>query len=151
MMRNDACKKALILAIIVLFLGIIYIPCISGNIDESIDKEIVNDYEKTPLQVTLIRPENGIYFNDQKILPFFKPLVLCGSISIEVEVEPLSEVERIEFLLNGVLQKVIVGPPWLLTWSLGGWSFSKLTFGIIAYDFYGNQASDEITIWRIFC
>ena len=149
-MQKSIISKGLVVGIIVLIICMSVVPCISGKIDESIEKEIVNDYEKTPLQVTFISPENGIYFNDQKILPFFKPLVLCGSITIVGEVEPWSEVERIELYINGGLEKIIPSPPWTVIWSWRGRSFSKTTFGMIAYDVYGNQSSDEITTWRIF-
>jgi hypothetical protein len=37
------------------------------------------------LEVEIVKPDNGLYLFDNRILPFIKPLIL-GSITIEVEV-----------------------------------------------------------------
>ena len=150
MERRNLVRKGLIVVIILLFIGVNVVPGISENIDESKNIETVDNIEHLPLQVTFIRPENGIYFYDHKILPFPVPLVVCGKITIEAEIEPISELDRVEYYINDGLHQTISAPPWFLIWSWGGIPFSKITFRLIAYDFYGNHASDEITIWTLF-
>jgi len=84
-------------------------------------------------------------------LPFFVPLILCGAITIEVEVIPNDGWAGMEFYLNGVLQQIIIGPGPVYEISLSSWTlFSKINLEVIAFTYDGNSASDEITIWRVF-
>ena len=147
-MRNVCFKKALVVGIIVLFIGMSYIPSISGNIDEPIDKENVNDYENSP-QVTITKPENGMYFNNQKIFPFFVPLILCGVITIVAKVADGCGSDRVEFSINDVIQETVTGPGPEYEFSLTWVPFLKINVKVVAYTFNGT-ATDEITIWRIF-
>jgi len=106
--------------------------------------------KNSSFKVTITKPQNGIYCNNQKILPFFIPLILCGAISIVAEIVPNSSgMDRVEFYINDMPQHTVTGPGpayvWTLTWS----PFSKINVKVIAYTF-NETASDEITIWRIF-
>ncbi len=151
-MHNVMFKNSLVCGIIVLFVGITILPSISGNISEPRDTEITNDVSYSSYQVTFTRPENGIYCNDHKILPFLMPLVLFGKITVELEAEPVDEIDRVEIYINDGIYETITGPgptyEFYCVW--GGEPFSKTNFKAIAYGCDGTQASDEITIWRIF-
>ena len=144
-MRTSYVKNGLIVGVIFLFVGVAVQPSVA-----TVQPKEEIDNEHPLIQVSFMKPEDGIYCNNHKILPFFIPLVLCGKISIDYKVINGNGMERIEFYINNVLQESIPGSGphygWFLSWS----SFSKITFGIKAYDDYGNHASDEITIWRIF-
>lgn len=137
--------------VIVLFIGIGVLPSISGNTSESRNVEIVNDVEH-PLQltVTITYPENGIYCNNQKILPFCVPLVLYGDISMEIEINPLSEVYKVELYIDGELLGTITEHPFEFGNGTFKKPFSRMTVKVIAYGIDGFQDSDEIVIWRIF-
>ena len=149
-MKKKAPFKMEIAFVIVLFIGIGVLPSISGNTSESRNVEIVNDVEH-PLQltVTITYPENGIYCNNQKILPFCVPLVLYGDISLDIEIEPLSGVDKVEFYINGVYLGESTEPPFD-EFDIIINPFSRVTVKVIAYGIDGSQDSDEITIWRIF-
>jgi len=148
-MKKKLLSKMEIAFVIVLFIGIGVLPSISGNTSESRNVEIVNDVEH-PLQltVTITYPGNGIYCNNQKILPFFVPLVLYGNISMAIEIKPLSEVDKVEFYVNGRFLGTITTPPFEFGIIIK--PFSRVTVKVIAYGIDGSQDSDEITIWRIF-
>lgn len=152
-MHNVMFKKSLVCGIFVLFVGITTLPSISGGINESRDTEITNDVTYLPYQVTITSPKNGIYFNNQKILPFLMPLVLRGKITIEGEAEPVEEIDRVEVYINGGLFEIITGSGPTYEFSLdwdGESAFSKINVEVIAYGLDDTQVSDEITIWRIF-
>lgn len=152
MTKKTIFGKGIVVALIVLFVGISVMPSISGNINESGDTEITNDVTYLPYQVTFTSPENGIYRNDQKILPFFVPLAFCGIITVEVEAEPVEEIDRVEIYINDGLHEIITGagPTYESSYVWEGEPFSKINFKAIAYGCDNTQASDEITIWRIF-
>ncbi|UCD13773.1 MAG: hypothetical protein JSW60_09500 [Thermoplasmatales archaeon] len=145
-------KKYLAVAVILLFISVSVIPSISGNINESRNVEIVDNVEHSPLQVTFTRPENGIYCFDKKILPFPVPLILCRNVTVEAEVEPMSEVVRIVIFINYRHHETIESPSpdYKFVYSWGGPPFSKVSFGIEAYGHNGTYANDEIIIRRIF-
>ena len=152
-MKKKSLSKIEIAFVIVFFIGNGVLPSISGNTNESRNVEIVNDVEH-PLQltVTIMYPGNGIYCNNQKILPFCVPLVLYGNISMAIEIKPLSEIDMVEFYINGELLCTITTPPF----EFGNGTipfrkpFSRMTVKVIAYGTDGIQDSDEIVIWRIF-
>lgn len=148
--QSPMLNKTLVIGVIILFFTMCYIPCISGAIDKSRNKETANDYNNSPLEVTITKPQNGIYCNNLKILPFIVPLILCGAISIWAEVVPDdSGMDRIEFYINDLLQETIQGGGPEYEFSLTWGPFSKINVKVIAYTF-NETASDEITIWRIF-
>ncbi len=145
-MRTSGVKNGLIVGVILLFIGIAVQPSIA-----TVQSEEKIDIEHTPLQVTITKPENGIYINNHKVLPFFMPLILCGAVTIKVEVIPNDGWASMEFYLNGVIQEIILGPGPVYEISLSSWTlFSKINLEVIAFTYDGNSASDEITIWRIF-
>lgn len=144
-------RKGIALVVMLLFIGICVTPSICGNIDKSMNIVTIDKFKQSPFQVSFTRPENGIYCFDRKLLPFPVPLIVCGYITVEAEIEPETEVDRIEIFINEGLQEVIDGPgPFDLTWEWGGPPFSKIMFRIQAYGLNATNASDEITIWRIF-
>ena len=106
------------------------------------------------ITVTITYPENGLYLNNKKILPFFIPLVIRGPIGFDFEIEtsPGVGIDYVEFYVNDGLQYVDNTPPFeregLITW----WKarFSHIKIKIIAYGIDCEPGSDEITIWRLF-
>lgn len=151
-MKKKPLFKMEITFVIVLFISIGVLPSISGNTNESRNVEIANDVER-PLQltVTITYPGNGIYCNNQKILPFCVPLVLFGNISMAIEIKPLSEVVMVELYINGELLGTITEQPFEFSnGTIPLKPFSRITVKVIVYGTDGIQDSDEITIWRIF-
>ncbi len=149
-MNKEWLVKILVIGFILLFINTRCFPAVSENIEKSRNQENANDYDNSLLEVNFTRPENGIYFYDHKILPFFVPLVLCGPITIAVTVSNYYGMD-IEIYINGVLQDIIIGPGPTYTWGFSySWArFSKISLNLTAYTF-NETISDEITIWRIF-
>jgi hypothetical protein len=146
MMKNINVAKATVLAIIILFIGISFLPNIPANI---------NKYSEEDFSISITKPENAIYRNNQKIIPFFIPLILRGSIDIEIKISPPdTRLDRIEVYVNNGLFTVVGGPGpfdnYLLT--LEGIAFSRDMIKVVGYGIGDNnpQSSDGITIWRIF-
>ena len=147
-------RKCLAIGIILLFFGTCIIPATLGinpvdSNGKNLPEKDLSLFQKG-INVTFTHPENGIYFNDHKILPFYVPLVLCGNITIEVVVSNGSGLDRVEFYVNDVLQETVYGfqvpvYEWYLSWE----PFSKINFKVIAYSF-NETASDDIMIWRLF-
>jgi len=138
-------RKCLAVGIILLFLGTCIIPGIAQNTQKP--QHVATG---SAFQILITRPENGIYINDHKILPFCVPLVLWGEITVELVALNGSGLVRIEFYINGLLQETITGPD---SWRMDCGPFSKLTMKAIGYskDEFGfiESDSDEIVIWRL--
>ena len=145
MKRRINVKKATVYAIIVLFIGISFLPNITANNNKFSDEEFF---------ITITKPENAIYRNNQKIIPFFVPLILRGSIDIEIEISPPNiQLDQIEIYINNELVKTIGGPGpfenYLYTYE--GNAFSKTTIKIIGYGLGDiGQKSSMVTFWKIF-
>jgi len=145
-------RKCLAVAVILLFIGVSVLPSISGNNNRSRNVENIDFYEHSlsNITVTITYPKDGIYWNNQKIFPFFVTLVIRGDIGFDVEIEtsPYVGIDYVEFYLNDVLifrddsEPFEFGP-------CPNIPFSKLKIGIIAYT-NDDQGSDEIAIWRLF-
>ncbi len=141
-------KKPLIVvsicAVVLLVLG--SLSNVVGYQENNLRKQEIIDHENSSLQVVITRPENGVYFKEEKILPFCVPLVISGNITIWWEVINGSGFNRLDIYINDVLQYTFEGPGPEYGWCLLPWKpFSKLTFKVIAYSF-DESASDEIVI-----
>jgi hypothetical protein len=114
------------------------------------------------ITVTFTYPENGIYWNDRKIMPYSVPFILHGNGDLSfnwfrfyrdtpVEYTITGLIDRVDFYLDGALIGSATAPPYEFDFPIPMPSFSHINVKIIAYG--GNQGdwgSDEITIWRLF-
>jgi hypothetical protein len=98
-------------------------------------------------QVTITKPENGIYLANTKILPFFFPLVF-GKIDVEATVRTMNEtgVDRVEFYLDNELQVVDTTSPYSWRWSKRSFGFHRVN--VIAYQ-NNVSVNDELTVCKI--
>jgi len=147
-------KKGLAVAVILLFIGVSVLPSISGNNNRSRNVENIDfdEHSLSDITVTITYPEDGIYWNNQKIFPFFVTLVIRGGIGFDVEIEtsPYVGIDYVELYLNDVLIFRDDSEPFEFGPLCPNMPFSKIKIGIIAYATNGDQGSDEIVIWRIF-
>ena len=164
-------RKCLAVGIILLFVA-------TGFIPTAISTTTINHYEKnlfekrcSPLQenitVTFTYPENGIYWNEYKIIPYSVPLILHGNgelvyghfglfrlyrdTPVKFTIEPGGHITLIEFYIDGHLIGNVTTPPYEFK-GLGLMTrFSHKNLKIIAYGAnQGDWGSDEITIYRLF-
>jgi len=114
--------------------------------------------DEIPPFIEITNPELGyLYFNladliEFKILfrfPFF-PIIIIGRINIEVTAyDNESGLEKVEFYIDDELRWEDPDKPYNWTWT-DNVVFFPYTITVIAYDYYGNQNSEEIKVWKIF-
>jgi len=114
------------------------------------------------ITVTFTYPENGIYWNDRKIMPYSVPFILHGNGDLgfhgfrfyrdtPVEYTITGPIVGVDFYLEGVLIGSVTAAPYEFDFPIPMTSFSHVTVKIIAYGAsQGDWGSDEITIWRLF-
>jgi PKD repeat protein len=98
--------------------------------------------------VTIIKPVNGIYFRDIRILPFSKSFII-GKITIEVDAsqEPFG-IERVDFFIDDTFKASDTTIPYSWTWDTP--AFRTHTIKVVAYDTSGNNNYDKLTIKKFF-
>jgi PKD repeat protein len=106
-------------------------------------------YDVQDPNVEIIQPSTGIYFNDRRWFSILGFTLVIGSIDIEViATDDQSEIDYVEFLIDGDKRHMDTTEPYNWTWSqrLLGMHIIK----VIAYDIAGNSATDVIGIWKLF-
>jgi hypothetical protein len=116
------------------------------------------------ITVTFTYPEDGIYWNEKKILPYSVPFILHGNgkigfahlrfyrdTPINYTIESSVGISLVEFYMDGVLIVTVTTPPYEFAWNCQMTSFSHRNCKIVAYGPNPNDwGSDEITIYRLF-
>jgi hypothetical protein len=75
--------------------------------------------------------------------------LLIGSIDVTVDASDNdSGVAYVTFSLNGILKSTNTTPPYIWAWDER--AFGRYTIFVEAFDGAGNNATDEITVWRFF-
>ncbi len=104
--------------------------------------------DTTPPSVKITKPEKAIYLNNNKITPFFIPIII-GAIDIDVQAtDAESGMKQVEFYIDNVLKSTDTTSPYSWTWST--MAFFSHTIKAVACDNAGNTATDEITVWKFF-
>jgi len=102
----------------------------------------------TPPTVKITSPENGIYLSNNKVISFFTPVII-SNIDIQIDAEDDdSGLDNVKVYIDGIEKGNILFPPY--TWSWTETSFGQHTISVTAYDNSGNDANDEITVWKFF-
>jgi outer membrane protein assembly factor BamB len=102
---------------------------------------------KELLKVKIIKPENGIYLMNKKILPFRVP-VAFGHLSIEAApVGNISGIDEMDFIIDGVIQARITTPPYSWSWTMPSFRAYQLTVIIYQGD---KNASADCRVWKFF-
>ncbi|HEC81565.1 MAG TPA: PKD domain-containing protein, partial [Thermoplasmatales archaeon] len=104
---------------------------------------IGKDFTKPTLKVN--KPEQAIYFNNNRMLPFFTPVII-GNIDIKVTATDESGVKRVELYIDNVLKANLTTKPY--TWRWSEKTFGRHTIKIVAYDNFDNSAEKDIMVWK---
>jgi len=111
--------------------------------------------DDTPPTVEITKPVRGVYINDLKRFSrIFNSAFILGDITIEVEASDLqSGVEIVEFY-GGLFGTRLLGndttAPYSFTWKRDRLRLIHLnTLKVVAYDKFGNSASDSILVKKI--
>lgn len=157
-------RKYLAIVIILLFGGTIIIPStINANHSDRYEQNLCQKeclIVQENITVTFMYPENGIYWNYHKIVPFSVPLILYGYgillghgvilTPVQFKIDHLEYISEIEVYINDILMETWIGPPFYDNVGLPMTRFSTATAKVVAYTDQGDYASDEITVWRLF-
>jgi len=102
-----------------------------------------------PPEVAIKKPlSKSLYIKNKKLIGFPTTLII-GSIDVTVDAsDDDSGVASVAFLLNNKIQSNVTTPPYTWVWEKR--SFGRYTILVEAYDVAGNNATDEITVWKFF-
>jgi outer membrane protein assembly factor BamB len=116
-----------------------------GN--QSTDSSYVIVSSPPPL-LTIKKPENGIYFRDNKVVRFSRPIII-GSITIQADAtqEPFG-INSVEFYIDDALKATDTEIPYQWTWATP--TFFKHTIKVIAYDTSGKSTGKSIGVSKFF-
>jgi hypothetical protein len=114
-----------------------------GSIIEQIHIIMIED---KPPYSKISRPKRAIYVNDQKILPFFVP-VIFGDIQLWIGAsDEESGLNRLELYIDNDLKEIFTSIPKSWTWSEQ--VFFRHKIKIVAYDNAGNTAIKVKNVWK---
>jgi len=104
--------------------------------------------DTTPPSVTITKPINGLYIQDQFVFPLFLPIIF-GRITINVDAaDNDSGMNRVLFYIDGQLGFNDTAAPYSYTWS--ELAFFRYTIKVVAYDNAGKNKEASINVWRFF-
>jgi len=110
--------------------------------DPSMRREGVSNFTS---QIEIIKPDNGFYLNNNKIFPFFSP-VMIGEVLIKTNAS--EDIEYVEFYIDNVYFETDIDYPFEWVWDEK--SYFKHTIKAVAYNHLEKQVNDEIVIWKFF-
>jgi len=101
--------------------------------------------ENIPPHVKIIRPENAVYINDRKTMPFFMPVII-GRINIKAAAyDNETGIAYVEFYAGSKLIANVTSPPYKCEWH----GFGVKEIKAYAADYCMNVASDSIRVIAI--
>ncbi len=99
-----------------------------------------------PPSVEIIKPLDGIYIVNIRILPLGIPFII-GSVDIIVEaVDDESGIDKVEFYIDGNLEETIETSPYKWRWNKI--MFFRHTIKVIGYDNADNNNYYELIVWK---
>jgi PKD repeat protein len=107
----------------------------------------IKDHDDPVVKIT--KPENALYMGNSPVIPLRTPLII-GEIEIETLASDTSGIDHIELYINNQLKATLNSEPYIWLWSERTPLQFKHTIKITAYDRTGNQASDELIVWKFF-
>jgi hypothetical protein len=99
--------------------------------------------------IDISKPGENIYFNNNKIVPFFSP-VIFGDIDVEVTPYNLEDINFVEVYIDESLVANFSDTPFVFQWSEKKPFRIHYTITAYAYTNNGNYVTDTIDVWRIF-
>jgi PKD repeat protein len=127
------------------FLAMFSVTDSEGNTSEDTAQVTITAPAPT---VTIVKPVNGIYIGDSRILPFFRPFII-GQITIQVDAtqEPYG-IDHVEFYIDGEIRATVTEIPYQWTWNTR--TFFKHTINVISFDTIGKSTEKSIDVSKFF-
>ena len=102
------------------------------------------------IEVDFLKPLRAFYINNKRLIPYYKTRII-GSIDIEIYSHEdwygHSEVDRVEFYIDGKLKAEKDSEPFVWTWDEK--KIGKHTIKVVAFDYEGNSDSKEIVVYKL--
>jgi hypothetical protein len=102
--------------------------------------------DKTPPSISIEKPGNALYLNDNKIVPFIFPIII-GDITIEALVHDSFGIANVSFFIDDQLMNISNNPPF--SWNYDMQSFGFHEIEIMAYDNNGNKEAQSRSILKL--
>jgi hypothetical protein len=98
---------------------------------------------KLTLEIT--RPlECSLYLRNKRLMSLPKNTILLGPIDITANISTESEIEKVEFYIDGKLKETVTVEPFTYRWK--SFKLFKHTIKVVAYDKEGYYAEDEVLV-----
>ena len=115
------------------------------RVDAEVIAEIILRLINSKLKVEITRPlEKSLYLRNLHILSLPRNTFLLGPIDITADIATESEIEKVEFYIDGKLKKTITDEPFTYRWR--SFKLLKHTIKVVAYDKEGYYAEDEVLV-----
>jgi nitrous oxidase accessory protein len=109
-------------------------------------------YNEEPPLAEITKPVRAaLYFFNVKVgsWSFLRNPLIFGSIDIEVNAnDSISGIECVKFYIDEELKSIDTNAPYTFRWGLGSFIKHRHNIEIVAFDNFGNSASDEIQVWK---
>ena len=97
------------------------------------------------VKVEITRPlEKSLYLRNLRIIPLPRNTILLGPIHITADINAESDIEKVEFYIDGRLKKIDTTEPFTYRWR--SFKSFKHKIKVVAYDKEGYYAEDEILV-----
>jgi len=106
-------------------------------------------FDDIPPEVSIVKPQKGLYIFGIKILPrFIRPALIIGKITIESNAtDDNSGIERVVFYINGKEIGNATAPPYTCVWKKARIRLLHIfIIKVVAIDYKGNEASDKMIV-----
>lgn len=118
-----------------------------NNVAYDVTEVTVVAEDNVPPVVEIVKPEDAVYFENNRLFSFFVPVVV-GVVEVKVVASDDCGVERVEFYVDEALKSVDTEKPFVWFWDEK--AFGRCTVRVVAYDCSGNSAVDELVVWKFF-
>ena len=118
-----------------------------GNVATDSTWAYVYEIDNVPPTVNITKPTDGLYINDEKIMPLRNKTVILGRITIKANASDNIGVARVDFYIDDKLVHMNYTKPYYWLWD--EFAIGRHTIKVVAHDFEGNSAFDEQKVWII--
>ncbi len=109
--------------------------------------EITIEDENINPTLTIEKPSQGLYINDNMIISLQSTIIL-GDLTIKASAtDDESGLRNVTFAVNGDMKEEVIIPPYTWLWDIG--TFGKNVISVTANDYTGNSETREITVFKL--
>jgi hypothetical protein len=102
--------------------------------------------ESEPPSFVIAKPENGIYYQNNKLISFPIPIII-GSIDVEINAfDENSGISHIDIFIDDNFKCKITQEPYVWIWTEK--SFFRHELKIVVYDNAGNDNTKNLIVWK---